>query len=229
MKSPIAVFDAPRFESLPGDIQAVIEAIATETQHPVHALLGKRRSADLVIARAKLALELRSHGLSLPQIGTILNRDHSTIVYHLRLANKTPEGQKQEPVQITFIAEPTPEPEPKPKKEKRTPKEQRMAKARDLAQTMELPRSLDSEFFRSSLADWLEYKEKRNELYVGPGLTALINKFSRWGAQRSKEAIDNSMANGYQGVFEERGRPPKPQTSTIIDICAEAYDNSRDS
>ena len=246
MKPPIAVSDPLMFDSLPNDIKQVIEALATKHNQTVRGVLGRRRTDALVHARAELSAELRSHGLTLPQIGAILNRDHSTVIYHLRLADAhikerpkvdpekkaAREKKKLEearadaaagPTQVTFI--PATEEAPKP-----TPKDKRIEGARERAMIMALPKALDRDEFRTALADWMEYKARRNELYVGPGMTALINKLSRWGADRAIAAIENSMASGYQGIVESKDRvPQQTKTASIIDLCAEAYDNSRNS
>lgn len=47
------------------------------------ALTGPGRSAWLVRARTAAALELRGMGLSLHEIGRVLNRHHTTVLYLL--------------------------------------------------------------------------------------------------------------------------------------------------
>ncbi len=49
----------------------------------LEALTGPGRSSWLVKARTAVALELRSMGLSLHEIGGILNRHHTTVLYLL--------------------------------------------------------------------------------------------------------------------------------------------------
>lgn len=47
-------------------------------------LLSHRRDMTFVTARVECAKKLRAMGLSLPRIGKIMNRDHTTILYLLR-------------------------------------------------------------------------------------------------------------------------------------------------
>lgn len=44
-------------------------------------ILSPDRSADLVFKRALIALFLREEGLSFPDIGAVLNRDHATAIH----------------------------------------------------------------------------------------------------------------------------------------------------
>lgn len=53
-------------------------------------LQSKSRKKEIVFQRRQLAIELREQGLSLPKIGKILNRNHTTILYYLR----TPDSEK---------------------------------------------------------------------------------------------------------------------------------------
>ena len=58
---------------------------------------------------------------------------------------------------------------------------------------------------KDKIKDWLEYKRERGEKYKPRGLAALYAKFEKMGCFRTGDAIDNSMACGYQGIVEPRG------------------------
>lgn len=50
----------------------------------LHDILGKSRCRCYVIYRYQIARYLRDEGLSLPKIGSIMKRDHSSIHYLLK-------------------------------------------------------------------------------------------------------------------------------------------------
>lgn len=69
----------------PGEqIAEIIAGIAARHKTTVKAIRGNSREASLVRARREAIQLLRDDGLSLQRIGELLNRDHTTIVYHIR-------------------------------------------------------------------------------------------------------------------------------------------------
>lgn len=68
------------------DAKGVIARIALEMDVRIEDLLGPRRSVKLVEARHKamIAVALERPKLSLPQIGRLFNRDHTTIIHALQ-------------------------------------------------------------------------------------------------------------------------------------------------
>lgn len=68
------------------DARAVIARVALEMDVRIEDLLGPRRSVKLVEARHKamIAVALERPKLSLPQIGRLFNRDHTTIIHALQ-------------------------------------------------------------------------------------------------------------------------------------------------
>ncbi len=54
-------------------------------------VLGKGRSEPEVACRAVMAHYLRSRGLSLPRIGQMLNRDHTSIMHLIHTRNEAGE------------------------------------------------------------------------------------------------------------------------------------------
>ena len=67
-------------------IHAAIDVIAQPHGYTVEDILGKSRFKHLVSVRRLCILMLRERGYSTPEIGRLMNRDHSTIVHAL---NKT--------------------------------------------------------------------------------------------------------------------------------------------
>lgn len=61
-----------------------LEEIAAEHRLTGADVLGRRKTPRVADARAHVIFELRRHGPSLTQLGRLLNRDHSTVLYALR-------------------------------------------------------------------------------------------------------------------------------------------------
>ena len=69
----------------------------------------------------------------------------------------------------------------------------------------DLPENLDTPEFRQAWADWLAYrKERRLAAYKPIGLARQLNALAAFGPQSAIAAIEQSMAQNYQGLF------PKP-------------------
>ena len=69
----------------------------------------------------------------------------------------------------------------------------------------DLPSNLDTPEFRAAWADWLAYrKERRLAAYKPIGLARQLNALAAFGPQSAIAAIEQSMAQNYQGLF------PKP-------------------
>lgn len=60
---------------------ALIEQIAKQHGFTADQIRGRRRYAKIVEARHAIACALRARGLSLPLIGRLLQRHHTTILY----------------------------------------------------------------------------------------------------------------------------------------------------
>ena len=61
-----------------------VEAWLARQQLTLEDLRGPSREPELVEARRLVCQYLRRHGFSFPQIARYLNRDHSTVQYHIK-------------------------------------------------------------------------------------------------------------------------------------------------
>lgn len=68
----------------------VATAVAQAHGVPLRELLGRRRHASVARARAALYTALRGHGMSYPEIGRLLRRDHTTVMSVVRNAGGPP-------------------------------------------------------------------------------------------------------------------------------------------
>ena len=60
--------------------------IARDHYVPLDVMLGRTHSQTAVRARRALIIELRQLGMSTPEIGSIINRDHTTVIAALKTA-----------------------------------------------------------------------------------------------------------------------------------------------
>ena len=51
---------------------------------------------------------------------------------------------------------------------------------------------------------WINYKEEKKSRYTDSGIKQLISKWESYTNQELEEAINNSIANNYQGIFEPK-------------------------
>lgn len=66
----------------------VIRRVAEMFKVTPQDIVGKARHRILIDARCAVALILRERGLSYPQIGRFMDRDHSTVIHNVRLAHE---------------------------------------------------------------------------------------------------------------------------------------------
>jgi len=69
--------------------RAIIREVAATCAVAPANIFTRCRTRAAVHARIEIAKRLRARGYSTPQIGRVLNRDHTTIVYYLGTAKRT--------------------------------------------------------------------------------------------------------------------------------------------
>ena len=75
---------------------------------------------------------------------------------------------------------------------------------------MELPVELDADEFRDAWTDWLEYKREIKKPYTSMrGVKSQITRISKWGLGRAVDAIIYSMAQNYDGIYEDKNSEKK--------------------
>lgn len=79
-----------------------------------------------------------------------------------------------------------------------------------------LPAALDCDEFRTAWSEWMEYRRTRKPKlspYSEIGTKKQLKAMAEMGVARAIAAIDNSIAQNYQGIFEPKshnGRAPTP-------------------
>jgi hypothetical protein len=66
-----------------------------------------------------------------------------------------------------------------------------------------IPAVLDSEEFRQAWSKWQQQrKQQKQKPYTPIGAETQLKKLAEWGKERAVAAIEHSIAQGYQGIYE---------------------------
>lgn len=65
-------------------VSALVRKISRAHEVSPEAIMGPKRTSELVVARWNLWAELYSTGMAIKEIGRRCNRDHSTVLHGLR-------------------------------------------------------------------------------------------------------------------------------------------------
>ena len=83
---------------------------------------------------------------------------------------------------------------------------------------LELPESLQTQECLKAMRDWLAYKTEKRQAYKKSGLKAALTKWaSEFTPSAFTSAVQNSMANNYQGLFAPSQPKGAPATATVQD------------
>lgn len=85
---PEDFFDVPDNATPRAKLLARVREIAADYGVELMDVLGRDRTRRISQARQHAMRELRDMGLTMPQIGTILHRDHTTILHGIRMAQR---------------------------------------------------------------------------------------------------------------------------------------------
>lgn len=119
----------------------------------------------------------------------------------------------------------SPSPSPSPTKDKATERSCDSTNPWHVAFGLELPESLRTSQCLQALKDWLAYKTEKRQGYKKSGLKAALSKWSNeFTPATFPAAVENSMANNWQGVFppsQPRGEKPaepapKPEDAPFL-------------
>jgi|GEM_PF-5767331 len=94
-------------------------------------------------------------------------------------------------------SDPTP-PNPKPKPEKKS---------------FPIPESLQTDSFKNAWADWQQHRKEKRCKLTPKAIERQLSKLADMGEKRAVAAINHSITNGYQGIFEDNSKK-QPQKGT---------------
>ena len=95
------------------------------------------------------------------------------------------------------------------------PKPKRVSDSKFNPLTVEIPDSLKGEQFETAWVEWLQHRAEIKKPLTETQSTKLLKKFDGWGVNRSIAAINHSIANGWQGIFEPGQKNGKSVEPTI--------------
>ena len=65
-----------------------------------------------------------------------------------------------------------------------------------------LPKHIDTPEVRSVWRDWCNHRSQKKQKITEETAKRAVNKLAGWGASRAIAAMEHSIANGWQGIFE---------------------------
>lgn len=74
----------------------------------------------------------------------------------------------------------------------------------DGSKPIAIPENLQRADFISAWEEWIEYRRERKPRVTARSAAAMLAMLSEMGIHRAIEAIRHSVANGWQGIFEEK-------------------------
>ncbi len=77
-----------------------------------------------------------------------------------------------------------------------------------------MPESLRTETFLAAWESWMRHRKENNKPYKPTGLAALFKELANLGPDRAAAAIQFSLKQNYQGIFEEKSNG-KSRTSRV--------------
>jgi hypothetical protein len=90
-----------------------------------------------------------------------------------------------------------------------------------------LPAELDTAAFREAWEEWIAYRrERRIAPYVPSSLGRQFKRLAKMGEARAIAAIDHSIAQNSQGVYEPTGAGRSPKGSAVV--CAGSSDAEKE-
>lgn len=73
-----------------------------------------------------------------------------------------------------------------------------------------LPLPFDSLQFKEAWSAWMEYRKEIKKTLKPTSIRALFAQFAKWGESDSIHSINESIKNGWQGVFEPKAKAAEP-------------------
>ena len=72
-----------------------------------------------------------------------------------------------------------------------------------------LPDNLNNEEFRLAWSEWVEFRREIKKKLTPSTVSKQLKELATWGSAKSIQAINRSIRNGWQGLFESSQRPGK--------------------
>jgi hypothetical protein len=80
-----------------------------------------------------------------------------------------------------------------------------------------------SEAFSKAWQSWIDYRKELKKPLKDATVTAQWKEFVKWGEEKSIASIEQSIKNGWQGLFEPRAGLIKGNTNVLTARDHEAF------
>lgn len=189
-------FDSEKAVNSAIGVYVALTEIASDMQTPVfqttHAYIGQKSglSSRTVESRLPGLVEIGLVKITTPSL-----RAPST--YQL-LREGDPKLSRNEPKLSRCV----------PKRAKKAPFRLLEESYEESYEEITIPPLLDTPEFREAWANWLRYRCERRKEVTPTGARISLSKCEKLGVEKSIAAINHSIENGWQGIFEPNdGRP----------------------
>ena len=76
-------------------------------------------------------------------------------------------------------------------------------------QAIFFPSELDNEEFKTAWSQWVEFRREIKKRLTASTITKQLTKLATWGSLKAIQSIENSISNGWQGLFDPEQRSGK--------------------
>ena len=97
--------------------------------------------------------------------------------------------------------------DPKGSKKPPTPKRSAAEATAEAVNALELPEQLRTPEFQSAWCDFVKHRREIKKPLTPTQAEVAMRKLNGWGLAAAIEALENSVANGWQGIFPPGGKP----------------------
>lgn len=86
---------------------------------------------------------------------------------------------------------------------------ERTGKEHKKEQEFSFPEKLDNEEFKTAWAQWVQFRREIKKRLTASTITKQLTKLATWGSAKAIQSIENSISNGWQGLFDPEQRSGK--------------------
>ena len=91
----------------------------------------------------------------------------------------------------------------------------REKKGKEREEEIALPEELDTPDFRKAWSEWTEYRRESKKKLTKSTITRQLGSLAKLGEDAAIASIDQSISNGWTGLFEPKGDAARPSGVTI--------------
>ena len=88
-------------------------------------------------------------------------------------------------------------------------------KGKEREEETALPEELDTPDFRKAWSEWTEYRRESKKKLTKSTITRQLGSLAKLGEEAAIASIDQSISNGWTGLFEPKGDAARPSGVTI--------------